>query len=177
MSFEWMGKNSDGVPQYVGDRDRPTALSICGFFSAAAVFGVGIGIMACLALTSRLELGRTATIWLAIAGPFDILFFGGIGAWYLYLRRQIARLVPEMELGKRLGIDEDEVSAFIQVKGIRPRMGVNLRSYYALEDFDEAASLLRASHQSTADTRSLVRPVPADTAIEVDGLLRPSTTQ
>jgi hypothetical protein len=174
MAFDWHGKNSDGVPQFVGDGDRPTYWSVWGCFAAASFFAVGVGVIAFLALTGGMDLGPTATAWLSVAGPFDVLFFGGIGLWKLRLRRQIERLIPESNLGDRLGLEASEIQDVIRIKGIRPRLGVNLQSYYALEDFDDAATLLRSSAHST-NSESLLRaatPLPDDTA---SGLLRSSS--
>jgi len=172
MSFDWVGKNSEGVPQWVGDGDRPPLWIVYGWLAGSAFFCLGTGWLFFLQLTGELQLQGWPLLALLVGGPLDALFFGGVGLWKLSVRRQVERLVPQTDLAARLGLDPAQVEELIHDKGIRPRLGVNLRGYYALEDFDPALILLRGSSLSPAGTDSLLR-VPADAASSPQDLMRP----
>ncbi len=96
-------------------------------------------------------------------------------AWQnLKIRRELKRLHNTDEVGFRFGVEAERLTAFAEEQGIRPRYNINGKDFYAMEDFGDAAVLLRASVAPLAGPETLLRPA-IGTQTPAETLLRPSS--
>ncbi len=71
-------------------------------------------------------------------------------------------------------MEAERLTAFAEEQGIRPRYNINGEDFYAIEDFGDAAVLLRASVAPLAGPETLLRPA-IGTQTPEETLLRPSS--
>ena len=131
-SFHWQGKNKQGVSMWTGS-EKPL-LWLGRIFSAyGPLAGLG-GLIALLygLLTQRLA-GGAGT--LAAVGLIHGVVFTGIGQWALGMYRRIRTYAQTQQVCAQLGIDEATLQQVTQERDIKPRIIINEKPYYDLNDF------------------------------------------
>jgi hypothetical protein len=168
-SFHWQGKNRQGVSRWTGS-EKPL-LWIGRIFTAyGPVAGIG-GLIALLYGQIRGTLAGAAGP-LATVGLIHGVVFTSIGLWSLAMYRRIRRLSRPEQVCATLGLDDAMLARIVAEKDIKPRIIINERPYFDLNDFTDAGLLLRASSAPAAPPETLLRPASGGAETAPDTLLR-----
>jgi hypothetical protein len=168
-SFHWQGKNRQGVSKWTGS-EKPLLWLGRIFTAYGPIAGLG-GLIALLyGLVSGTLAGGAGT--LGMVGLIHGVVFTGIGLWALAMYRRIRTLSRPEQVCATLGLDDTLLEKIVVEKGIKPRIIINERPYYDLNDFTDAGLLLRASSAPAAQPETLLRPASGSAEAAPDTLLR-----
>lgn len=170
MSFQWHGRDKQGVSKWVGSWDKTLHWLGRIFVSYGSLAGCG-GIAGLLYLLVTHRFSEPLNT-LVMVGLIHGAVFGGVGTWALKMRRHILSLSSEDKVCQTLGLDARALEQVAEERAIKPRIIINEQPYYDLSDFTEAMSLLRASSAPTQPD-TLLRPA-AYSETSPDLLLRAS---
>jgi hypothetical protein len=143
----------------------PVGLSV----TSPSVLACSCGGTTTTTLADRLSMGSAF-------GLFSLLFFLGCVA-LARMHRRVLQSVSEEDLCQRLGMDQETLQRWTQERQIKPRFLVIGRPHYELNDFGEAALLLRGCSSPTR-AEELLRAGTMPDATPTDQLLHiPSDAQ
>jgi hypothetical protein len=173
-SFHWQGKNRQGVSEWTGS-EKPL-LWLGRIFTA---YGPAAGLGGLIALLYGLVGGTLAggAGTLGIVGLIHGVVFTTIGLWALAMYRHIRRLSRTEQVCATLGLDDAMLERIVAEKGIKPRIIINERPYFDLNDFTDAGLLLRASSAPAAQPGTLLRPASGSAETAPDTLLRAAASR
>jgi hypothetical protein len=170
--FQALGADEQGVPHYRSKYKGLPPDYVCWLPFLGGIFFFTLGIMAA-------EFGYkkdTPVLWLGLLGCLGGLGAIGCGWWMLDIRKRFATLTSQENTCSQLGISQEELKLIASSKGIRPSCNINGNDYYNLSDFDDSASLLRASGQPASQPETLLRPAANTSETPPEQLLRMSGT-
>jgi hypothetical protein len=171
-SFEWMGRNREGVSRWKGNSSGPPARMgkiLKTYGMVAGITGVTIAILGPL-----LHWMSAVVFPLVLVGIVHGIVFSLLGAWITRIRRRISTLKQPDEVCEVLGIPDEELHEMAAERGVKPKMIINNRPLYDLAEFSDAHTLLRGS-SAPVFSDSLLRAVTADSQTTPAGeLLRAS---